>query len=141
VLRTGAIPGPTAKSAAVRWTATTRPQVRAEPEGVIDPIGFAGESMETASRPGGGISYYATHPQSYYRTGIPNPIFRDSAFPSAVQCGRVAHSFTGAGAISAAGKYNERLAREPANLAERNGRRHAPRLESTKRQPIAPLVM
>ena len=59
---------------AVRLTACKDPAIRAEPEGVIDPevslISFWNEDQPLAV-----LSYYATHPQSYYGTFIPNPDF------------------------------------------------------------------
>ena len=60
------------------------------------------------------LSYYATHPQSYYRTGVANPDFpgiarfmrqQEEAVPVHVH-------FTGAGGNVGAGKYNDG---EPAN--------------------------
>jgi hypothetical protein len=55
------------------------------------------------------MTYYATHPQSYYRTGIPNPDFpgvarflRQMAVPAALHI-----HFNGAGGNIGAGKYND----------------------------------
>jgi hypothetical protein len=84
------------------------------------------------------LSYYATHPQSYYRTGLPNPDFpglarflRQLAVPSALHV-----HFTGAGGNIGAGKYNDGSPENRLVLAERlaDGMRRA--WESTKRQPI-----
>ena len=48
--------------------------MRAEPVGVIDPqvslVSFWNEKIPLAV-----LSYYACHPQSYYRTGVPSPDF------------------------------------------------------------------
>jgi hypothetical protein len=66
--------GPEGKVRDTRWTATTDPKIRAEPEGVIDPV-VSLVSFWNGERPMAVLSYYATHPQSYYRTGIPNPDF------------------------------------------------------------------
>ncbi len=131
------IPGPDGKIKAVRWTATTDPQVRAEPEGVIDPM-VSLVSFWNGERPVAVLSYYATHPQSYYRTGIPNPdfpgiarFFRQLAVPAALHI-----HFTGAGGNIGAGKYNDGSPENRLALAERlaDGMRRA--WESTKRQPI-----
>ena len=50
------------------------PALRAEPEGTIDPM-VSLVSFWNGEEPVAVLSYYATHPQSYYRTGIANPDF------------------------------------------------------------------
>ncbi len=130
--------GPDGKVRAERWTATTDPEVRAEPEGVIDPI-VSLVSFWNGDRPVAVLSYFATHPQSYYRTGIPNPDFpgvarflRSLAVPAALHV-----HFDGAGGNIGAGKYNDGSPENRGILAERlaDGMRRA--WEDTKRQPIA----
>ena len=129
--------GPDGKVRATRWTATKDPAVRAEPEGTIDPI-VSLVSLWNGERPVAVLSYYATHPQSYYRTGIPNPdfpglarFFRQLAVPSALHI-----HFTGAGGNVTAGKYNDGSPENRLVLAQRlaDGMRRA--WEGTKRQPI-----
>ena len=131
--------GPDGKVRATRWTATKDPAIRAEPEGTIDPI-VSLVSLWNGERPIVVLSYYATHPQSYYRTGMPNPdfpglarFFRQLAVPSALHI-----HFTGAGGNIGAGKYNDGAPENRLALAERlaDGMRRA--WESTKRQPISP---
>ena len=121
-----------------RWTATTDPKVRAEPEGVIDPL-VSLVSFWNGEQPVAVLSYYATHPQSYYRTGIPNPDFpgiarflRQLAVPAALHV-----HFDGAGGNIGAGKYNDGSPTNRLVLAERvaDGMRRA--WEATKRQPIS----
>jgi hypothetical protein len=121
-----------------RWTATVNPKIRAEPEGVIDPM-VSLVSFWNGERPVAVLSYYATHPQSYYRTGIPNPdfpgvarFFRQLAVPAALHI-----HFNGAGGNIGAGKYNDGSPENRGVLAERlaDGMRRA--WENTKRQPIA----
>jgi hypothetical protein len=56
--------GPDGKVRDVRWTATTDPKIRAEPEGVIDPM-VSLVSFWNGEQPVAVLSYYATHPQSY----------------------------------------------------------------------------
>ena len=130
--------GPDGKVRDTRWTATTDPKVRAEPEGVIDPM-VSLVSFWNGERPVAVLSYYATHPQSYYRTGIPNPdfpgvarFFRQLAVPAALHV-----HFNGAGGNIGAGKYNDGAPENRVVLAERlaDGMRRA--WESTKRQPIS----
>lgn len=132
--------GADGKVRAVRWTATKDPAVRAEPEGVIDPM-VSLVSLWNADQPVAVLSYYATHPQSYYRTGIPNPdfpgvarFFRQLAVPAALHI-----HFNGAAGNITAGKYNDGSPENRLVLAERlaDGMRRA--WENTQRQPIAPL--
>ena len=66
--------GPNGKVRAVRYTASPDPKLRAEPEGVIDPA-VSLVSFWDGNRPVAVLSYYAVHPQSYYRTGVANPDF------------------------------------------------------------------
>ena len=129
--------GPDGKVRDTRWTATVDPKVRAEPEGVIDP-NVSLVSFWNGEQPVAMLSYYATHPQSYYRTGIPNPDFpgiarflRQLAVPAALHV-----HFNGAGGNIGAGKYNDGSPTNRVVLAERlaDGMRRA--WESTKRQPI-----
>jgi hypothetical protein len=130
--------GPDGKVRIVRWTAMPDPEIRAEPEGTIDPI-VSLVSLWNGERPVAVLSYYATHPQSYYRTGIPNPdfpgvarFFRQLAVPAALHV-----HFNGAGGNIGAGKYNDGSPTNRLVLAERlaDGMRRA--WENTKRQPIA----
>src|ERR1039458_1995107 len=130
--------GPDGKVRATRWTATKDPAIRAEPEGTIDPI-LSLVSLWNGEQPVAVLSYYATHPQSYYRTGMPNPdfpglarFFRQLAVPAALHI-----HFTGAGGNIGAGKYNDGSPENRLALAERlaDGMRRA--WESTKRQLIS----
>lgn len=129
--------GPDGKVRATRYTATKDAGLRAEPEGTIDPM-VSLLSFWNGDRPVAVLSYYATHPQSYYRTGIPNPDFpgvarflRQLAVPAALHV-----HFNGAGGNIGAGKYNDGAKENRLLLAQRlaDGMRRA--WESTKRQPI-----
>ena len=131
------IPGADGKIRAVRYTACADPKLRAEPEGTIDPI-VSLVSFWNGERPVAVLSYYATHPQSYYRTGRPNPDFpgvarflRQMAVPAALHV-----HFNGAGGNVGAGKYNDGSPTNRLMLAERlaDGMRRA--WESTKREPL-----
>jgi hypothetical protein len=130
--------GPDGKVRATRWTATKDPALRAEPEGSIDPI-VSLVSLWNGERPVAVLSYYATHPQSYYRTGLPNPDFpglarflRQLSVPTALHI-----HFDGAGGNVSAGKYNDGAPENRLVLAQRlaDGMRRA--WEDTKRQPIS----
>lgn len=131
------IAGPDGKIRAVRYTACPDPALRAEPEGIIDPE-VSLVSFWSSNRPLAVLSYYATHPQSYYRTGVPNPDFpgvarfqRQLAVPGALHV-----HFNGAGGNVGAGKYNDGSPENRGLLAGRlaEGMRQA--WESTRRQPI-----
>ncbi|HYH67818.1 MAG TPA: hypothetical protein VD866_24185 [Urbifossiella sp.] len=130
--------GPDGKVRAVRYTATKDPALRAEPEGVIDPE-VAVLSFWNGDRPVAVLSYYACHPQSYYRTGVPSPDFpgiarfiRGQAVPEALHV-----HFNGAGGNVGAGKYNDGDKENRLVLAQRlaDGMKRA--LVGTKRQPLA----
>jgi len=130
--------GSDGKVRVTRYTATPDAAVRAEPEGTIDPM-VSLVSFWNGEQPLAVLSYYATHPQSYYRTGIPNPdfpglarFFRQLAVPSALHV-----HFNGAGGNIGAGKYNDGAPENRLVLAQRlaDGMRRA--WETTQRQPIA----
>ncbi len=124
---------------AQRWTACGDSTLRAEPEGVIDPV-VSLVSFWNKEKPLAVLSFYATHPQSYYRMGIPNPDFpgiarflRQLAVPEALHI-----HFTGAGGNIGAGKYNDGSKENRLILAERlaDGMKRA--WEATELQPISP---
>ncbi|WP_206028709.1 hypothetical protein [Thalassoroseus pseudoceratinae] len=101
------------KVRAVRYTATRNPKLQAEPEGIIDPLCRA-ISFFHSDQPVAVVTYYATHPQSYYRTGKANPDFpgmarmmRDEALQSDDNTGPIHIHFNGAGGNIGAGKYND----------------------------------
>src|SRR5262245_56444836 len=62
------VPGPDGKVKYVRYSATKDPKIRAEPEGLIDPF-VQVLSFWDGERPLASLTYYATHPQSYYGKG------------------------------------------------------------------------
>jgi hypothetical protein len=131
--------GPDGKVRATRWTATRDPELRAEPEGLIDPF-VSVVGLWNQDKPVAVLSYYATHPQSYYRTGMPNPDFpglarflRQLAVPTALHL-----HFTGAAGNIGAGKYNDGAPENRLSLAERlaDGMRRA--WERSQRLPLTP---
>jgi hypothetical protein len=130
--------GEDGKVRAVRFTTCTDPAVRAEPEGVIDPI-VSLISFWNGGTPVAVLSYYACHPQSYYRTGVPNPDFpgvarflRQMRVPSALHV-----HFNGAGGNLGAGKYNDGSRENRMILAEKlaDGMRRA--WETTEKTPLS----
>src|SRR5262249_12887177 len=129
--------GPDGKVRAVRYTTTKDAALRAEPEGVIDPE-VSLLSFWNGARPIAVLSYYACHPQSYYRTGIPSPDFpgiarfiRGQAVPEALHV-----HFDGAGGNIGAGKYNDGSTENRLVLALRlaEGMREA--LVATSKHPL-----
>ncbi|MCA9049638.1 MAG: hypothetical protein KDA89_12965 [Planctomycetaceae bacterium] len=132
------IMGPDGKVRAVRYTATRSKELQDEPEGVIDPQ-VSLLSFWNGEKPVAVLSYYACHPQSYYRTGIPSPdfpgiarFFRQQSVPSAVHI-----HFDGAGGNIGAGKYNDGSPPNRVVLASRlaDGMREA--WESTQKTTVS----
>ena len=126
--------GSDGKVKAMRWTACKDSALRAEPEGLIDPM-LSAVSFWSGDKPIAVLNFYATHPQSYYGTGKPNPdypgiarFYRQLAVPGALQI-----YFTGAGGNVGAGKYNDGSHENRGILAERvaDGMKRA--WENTKR--------
>lgn len=129
--------GPDGRVRAMRMTRTDDPELRAEPEGVIDPdvslLTFFSDAEPIAL-----LSYYACHPQSYYLTQVAGPDFpgiarflRGQAVPGALHV-----HFNGAGGNIGAGKYNDGDPENRVVLANRlaDGMRRA--WAGTERIPI-----
>ena len=111
--------GPDGKVKHVRWTATSDPAIRAMPVGTIDPV-LKMISFWRADQPVVVLTYYATHPQSYYRTGKANPDFPGMARNSRQQATGVPHiHFNGAGGNIGAGKWNDGSHENRQRLADR----------------------
>jgi hypothetical protein len=131
--------GPEGRVRAGRMSSCSNPDIIAEPEGTIDPM-VSLVSFWNNDKPLAILSYYATHPQSYYMTSIPNPDFvgvarfyRQLAIPNALHV-----HFNGASGNVAAGKYNDGSHEMRGILAERlaDGMKRA--WEATKREAISP---
>jgi len=91
-----------------RFSACKDPEVQAAPVGLIDP-NVDSISLWNNETPVVEMTFYATHPQSYYRVGIANPDFvgvartmRQLAVPEAMHI-----HFNGAGGNVSAGKFND----------------------------------
>jgi len=123
----------------MRGSASNDSLLRSMPEGLIDPevslVSFWNNDIPLAV-----LSFYATHPQSYYLTKTANPDFpgiarylRQLAVPDALHV-----HFNGAGGNIAAGKYNDGSHETRLILAERlaDGMERAWR--STKKHPLGP---
>lgn len=99
--------GNNGKSMFTRTSAARDPKMRDAPEGLIDPE-VSIISLWSNDEPLVLMSYYATHPQSYYRTGVSNPdipgvarFLRQLAIPDALNM-----HFNGASGDITVGKYN-----------------------------------
>ena len=88
-------------------------------------------------RPVVALTYYATHPQSYYRTGLANPDFPGIARDQREQATKVAHvHFDGAGGNIGAGKWNDGSPQNRQILADRVAAGMAGAWAATVKTPI-----
>ena len=128
--------GPDGKVRYVRFTACRDPKIRAAPVGTVDPM-LKMISLWNDKRCIVALTYFATHPQSYYRTRKANPDFPGIARAAREGETGVFHvHFNGAGGNIGAGKWNDGSPKNRAILARRMeaGMRRA--WEATKRYPI-----
>lgn len=92
---------------ATRYTACGDPKLRAAPTGVVDPL-LRSITFYSKGSPFLVMTYFATHPQSYYRTGQANPDFPGYARNRRAEATKVPHvHFNGAGGNIGAGKWND----------------------------------
>lgn len=126
------------KVRATRYTACADPKLRMEPDGTIDPR-LKSISLWQEEKPLVVMTYYATHPQSYYRRGVANPDFPGIArFLRQVTLNGVPHiHFNGAGGNIGAGKYNDGSERNRQTLATRLAEGMAAAYADTVRTPIS----
>lgn len=131
------IKGPQGRLRPMRGSASRDSSLRAEPEGLIDPA-VSLLSFWQGDLPVAVLSYYACHPQSYYRTGVPSSDFpgiarwmRGQSVPEALHV-----HFNGAGGNVAAGKYNDGAKPNRLVLASRlqDGMKRA--FEATEKFPV-----
>jgi hypothetical protein len=130
--------GPDGKVRVGRMSSCKIAEVRAEPEGVIDPW-VRTVSFWQGERPLVALTWYATHPQSHYGQGGVSADFvgmarglREKATPG------VPHiHFNGAGGNVAAGKYNDGSPAMRPILAARLAAGMKEAWEKTVRTPIA----
>jgi len=130
--------GPDGKVEQMRFTACKDPEIRARPTGVIDPV-LKMISFWQGETPLVVLSYYATHPQSYYRTGMANPDFPGMARDQRQETTGVMHiHFTGAAGNVGAGKWNDGAPENRQVLADRLASAMEEAWEGTARSPIEP---
>ena len=106
------------------------------PVGTIDPM-LKMISFWDGDAPVVALTYYATHPQSYYRTGLANPDFPGMARDQRQKATGVPHvHFDGAGGNIGAGKWNDGSHENRQILADRVAAGMARAWEATGRTPI-----
>jgi hypothetical protein len=129
--------GPDGKVKFTRTSSTKNAEMRAEPEGVIDPV-VTSLSFWDKAGPIAVLTSYACHPQSYYRLGYPTPDFpgiarfiRSQSWPHTLHV-----HFNGAGGNVTAGKYNDGAWENRMVLANRlaDGMKEA--LDQTVKSPL-----
>ena len=128
--------GPDGKVQHVRYTACADPEIRDKPVGTIDPQ-LKLISLWDGETPIVAMTYYATHPQSYYRTGQANPDFPGIAREDRQKATGIPHiHFDGAGGNIGAGKWNDGAHENRQILADRvaDGMKRA--WEATQKSPI-----
>jgi hypothetical protein len=129
--------GPDGKVKYVRYSSTKDAKIRAEPEGVIDPYVHL-LAFYDSEKPITVITYYATHPQSYYGKGGVSCDFpglarnlRERAMPE------VKHiHFNGAGGNVTAGKYNDGSVENRMILADRLAKGMKDAYAAINKEPI-----
>jgi hypothetical protein len=129
--------GPDGKLEFWRGSSTAGRAARDEPEGLIDPW-LKTFSFWDGQRPLAALSYYATHPMSYYGQGHVSCDFcglarqkRHQDDPSIFQI-----YFTGCAGNIAAGKYNDGTPENRPNLRDRVYRAMVAAWKATVRQPV-----
>jgi hypothetical protein len=128
--------GPDGKVQYVRYTACKDPKIRDAPVGTIDPV-LRLISFWDGAEPIAALTYYATHPQSYYRTGLANPDFPGMAREQRQKATGVPHiHFDGAGGNIGAGKWNDGSPENRQVLADRVAAGMAKAWETTEKTPI-----
>jgi hypothetical protein len=133
--------GPDGKVVATRYTACKDEKVRALPTGVIDPV-LRSLTFYGATNPIAVLTFYATHPQSYYRTGGANPDFPGMARNSRQSETGVFHlHFNGAGGNIGAGKFNDGSTENRKVLADKVAAGMQAAFENQKKQDVTNLML
>ncbi len=133
--------GPDGKVVATRYTACKDEKVRALPTGVIDPV-LRSLTFYGPTDPIAVLTFYATHPQSYYRTGGANPDFPGMARNTRQAETGVFHlHFNGAGGNIGAGKFNDGSVENRKVLADKVAAGMRDAFANQKKQDAAKLAL
>jgi hypothetical protein len=129
--------GPDGKVKYVRYSASKDPKVRAEPEGTIDPF-VQVLTFYDGKTPLSVLSYYATHPQSYYGRGGVTCDFPGLArgLRERALSGPMHVHFNGAGGNITAGKYNDGSPENRMILATRLAKGMQEAWQNADKQPV-----
>jgi hypothetical protein len=129
--------GPDGKVRFTRTSATKDPKARAEPEGLVDPI-LRTLSFWDGNTPLAALSYYATHPMSYYGDGRVSADFCGLARQKRQdeEKGVFQTYFTGCAGNVTAGKYNDGSKENRAILRDRMLAGMTAAWRSTQRMPV-----
>ncbi len=121
-----------------RMSASRNPDAQAAPEGVIDPV-LKAISFWNADQPIACLTYYATHPQSYYGKGDVTAEFVGLARAQRErELDGLPHiHFNGASGNVAAGKYNDGSSENRPVLTARMAEGMKKAWEATQKQPLA----
>lgn len=130
--------GPDGNVSAMRFTNTEgQPHLRELPEGLIDPY-VRVFGLWNGEKPLASLSYYATHPQSYYGEGGVSCDTVGLARNMRQEETGVPHlHFNGAGGNIAAGKYNDRSKENRRILARRLAEGMATAWSRAEKTPVA----
>ncbi|MGB8170018.1 MAG: hypothetical protein WCF18_21120 [Chthoniobacteraceae bacterium] len=128
---------PEGKVGRMRGSSCKIEELRALPEGVIDPM-VSVLTFWNGEKPIAVLSAYACHPQSYYRLGIPSPDFPGIArFIRGQDVNAALHvHFNGAGGNVAAGKYNDGAQPNRMLLATRLAAGMREAFEKAEKRPV-----
>lgn len=129
--------GENGKVTIVRYSSSTDSLISAAPEGLIDPW-LKCVSFWNNEKPIAVLTYYATHPQSYYGTGDVSCDFVGigrNNFEKVIGVPSV--HFNGAGGDIAAGKYNNGSPEMRPILADRMEAGMMKAWEATKKTPVS----
>jgi hypothetical protein len=131
------IQGPDGKVLWTRYTSgASQERNREAPIGTIDPV-LKSITFFHEDRPVAVLTYYATHPQSYYRTGGANPDFPGIARKMREEATGTFHvHFNGAGGNIGAGKWNDGSPPYRQILAERLAEGMRKAWDATQRMPL-----
>lgn len=129
--------GPDGKVAIIRWSKSSDSLAIAAPEGLIDPW-LKSVSFWKGEDPIAVMTYYATHPQSYYGKGEITAEFVGIARAAREQfLNDLPHiHFNGAGGNVAAGKYNDGSVERRPILAKRMESAMKEAWEKTEKVPV-----
>jgi hypothetical protein len=128
--------GPNGRVILSRMSASKNPEAQAAPDGVIDPL-LKLISFWDGDTPLACLTYYATHPQSYYGQGHVTAEFVGLARAQRERELQLPHiHFNGASGNVAAGKYNDGSAAARPILAQRMADGMKQAWDATKKKPI-----